>query len=55
MTEPVGLSQPTVSHHMKLLVQVGLAARQKRGQWAYFRMVPAVLSSCAIALEPVTP
>jgi len=52
MTDPVGLSQPTVSHHMKLLVEAGLATREQRGKWAYYRVVPAVLSSLAVALEP---
>lgn len=52
MTAPVGLSQPTVSHHMKLLVEAGLATREQRGKWAYYRVVPAVLSSLATALEP---
>lgn len=52
MTEPVGLSQPTVSHHMKLLVEAGLATREKRGKWAYYRVVPAVLSSLSLALTP---
>lgn len=52
MTDPVGLSQPTVSHHMKLLVDAGLATREQRGKWAYYRVVPAVLSSLATALEP---
>ena len=36
---PVGLSQPTVSHHMKLLVDTGLVAREKRGRWAFYRLV----------------
>lgn len=50
MTEPVGLSQPTVSHHMKLLVEAGLATREQRGRWAYYRVVPQVLQSLAGAL-----
>lgn len=52
MTDPVGLSQPTVSHHMKVLVEAGLATREQRGRWAYYRVVPAVLRSLAAALEP---
>ncbi|MCU0277976.1 MAG: metalloregulator ArsR/SmtB family transcription factor [Candidatus Nanopelagicales bacterium] len=36
LTEPVGLSQPTVSHHMKLLVDAGLLHREKRGKWVHF-------------------
>ena len=36
LTEPVGLSQPTVSHHLKVLQQAGLIHREQRGQWAWF-------------------
>ncbi|HEX6886637.1 MAG TPA: metalloregulator ArsR/SmtB family transcription factor [Candidatus Nanopelagicales bacterium] len=36
LTEPVGLSQPTVSHHMKVLVDAGLLHREKRGKWVHF-------------------
>ncbi|KRB80576.1 ArsR family transcriptional regulator [Nocardioides sp. Root190] len=52
MTEPVGLSQPTVSHHMKLLVDAGLATREQRGKWAYYRVAPDALGSLAGALAP---
>lgn len=37
LNEPVGLSQPTVSHHLKVLVDAGLITREQRGQWAWFR------------------
>jgi ArsR family transcriptional regulator len=37
LTEPVGLSQPTVSHHLKVLTEAGLITREQRGQWAWFR------------------
>jgi ArsR family transcriptional regulator len=40
LTEPLGLSQPTVSHHLKVLVDAGLLTRDKRGVWAYFTLVP---------------
>jgi ArsR family transcriptional regulator len=36
LTDPVGLSQPTVSHHMKVLVDAGLLHREKRGKWVHF-------------------
>ena len=52
LTEPVGLSQPTVSHHMKLLVDAGLATREQRGRWAYFRVVTDALDIAAQALRP---
>jgi ArsR family transcriptional regulator, arsenate/arsenite/antimonite-responsive transcriptional repressor len=38
LIEPLGLSQPTVSHHMKKLLDVGLVEREQRGRWAYFTL-----------------
>jgi ArsR family transcriptional regulator len=52
MTAPVGLTQPTVSHHMKVLVEAGLATREQRGKWAYYRVAPDVLRSLSAALQP---
>ncbi|WP_120494383.1 ArsR/SmtB family transcription factor [Microbacterium phyllosphaerae] len=52
LTEPVGLSQPTVSHHMRQLVEAGLAMREQRGRWAYFRVVPDALEDAARAIQP---
>jgi ArsR family transcriptional regulator, arsenate/arsenite/antimonite-responsive transcriptional repressor len=40
LTEPLGLSQPTVSHHLKILVEAGMLVRDRRGTWAYYRLVP---------------
>jgi ArsR family transcriptional regulator, arsenate/arsenite/antimonite-responsive transcriptional repressor len=45
LQEPLGLSQPTVSHHLKVLVDAGLLEREQRGRWAYFRVVPDQLRS----------
>ena len=50
LIEPLGLSQPTVSHHLKVLVDAGLLAREKRGVWAYFTLVPGALDSLAAVL-----
>ena len=50
LTAPVGLSQPTVSHHLKVLHDAGLVTREKRGPWAYYRAVPARLAAVAGAL-----
>src|SRR3954454_13994691 len=50
LIEPVGLSQPTVSHHLKVLVDAGLLEREKRGVWAYYRLVPGRLDEIASAL-----
>ena len=36
--EPLGLSQPTVSHHLKKLTDAGLLEREQRGKWAYFSL-----------------
>jgi ArsR family transcriptional regulator len=47
LTAPVGLTQPTVSHHLKTLVDAGLLERSQRGKWAYFRIVPAALDALA--------
>ncbi|MDD4868638.1 MAG: metalloregulator ArsR/SmtB family transcription factor [Mycobacterium sp.] len=47
LTAPVGLSQPTVSHHLKTLVEAGLLERSQRGKWAYYRLVPAALDALA--------
>lgn len=43
LTEPVGLSQPTVSHHLKVLTEAGFVTREKRGVWAYFTIVPGAV------------
>jgi ArsR family transcriptional regulator len=40
LTEPLGLSQPTVSHHLKVLTDAGFVTREKRGVWAYYTVVP---------------
>ena len=51
LTEPLGLSQPTVSHHLKTLVDAGLLARDKRGVWAYYSLVPGALDDVARVLS----
>ena len=51
LTEPLGLTQPTVSHHLKVLVDAGLLTRDKRGVWAYFTLVPGALDSLADVLS----
>lgn len=50
LTEPLGLSQGTVSHHLKVLVDAGIFTRDKRGTWAYYRLVPGALDSIASVL-----
>jgi ArsR family transcriptional regulator len=43
LTEPLGLTQPTVSHHLKVLHDAGLVERERRGSWVYYRVVPETL------------
>jgi len=51
---PLGLTQPTVSHHLKVLTDAGFLAREKRGTWAWFRLVPGALDAVTRPLaEPV--
>lgn len=44
LTAPVGLSQPTISHHMKVLAGAGLVTREQRGKWAFYRIAPDELA-----------
>jgi len=50
LVEPSGRSQPTVSHHMKILVDAGLVQREKRGLWVWYRVVPARLDALRAVL-----
>lgn len=52
LTEPVALSQPTVSHHLKILVEAGILTREQRGKWAYYRLVPDTLADLARLITP---
>lgn len=52
LIDPVGLSQPTVSHHMKQLVDAGLVTREQRGRWAFYRVVAGSLEAISDALRP---
>ncbi|MGW0505063.1 ArsR/SmtB family transcription factor, partial [Micromonospora sp. NPDC003241] len=45
LTEPLGLSQPTVSHHLRILTEAGLLERDKRGVWAFYRLVPSAIAA----------
>jgi ArsR family transcriptional regulator, arsenate/arsenite/antimonite-responsive transcriptional repressor len=45
LIEPLGLSQGTVSHHLKALLGAGLVTREQRGSWAYYRVAPEALGS----------
>jgi ArsR family transcriptional regulator, arsenate/arsenite/antimonite-responsive transcriptional repressor len=50
LQEPSGRSQPTVSHHMKILVDAGLVEREKRGLWVWYRLIPARLDALRAVL-----
>ncbi len=52
LIEPLGLSQPTVSHHLKVLTDAGLLTREQRGKWAYYSLVPGALAAVAAAITP---
>ena len=51
LIEPVGLSQPTVSHHMKKLVEAGLVEREQRGKWAYFSLKRDAVEKLAVVAD----
>jgi ArsR family transcriptional regulator len=51
LTEPLGLTQPTISHHLKILVDAGVFTRDKRGVWAYYALVPATLDALSAVLS----
>jgi ArsR family transcriptional regulator, arsenate/arsenite/antimonite-responsive transcriptional repressor len=46
----LGLSQPTVSHHLKILYESGLVIKERRGTWIYYRVVPAGLATLKAVL-----
>jgi ArsR family transcriptional regulator, arsenate/arsenite/antimonite-responsive transcriptional repressor len=51
LTHPLGLTQPTISHHLKILMDAGIFTRQKRGKWAYYALVPAALEALSAVLS----
>lgn len=50
LVEPIGRSQPTVSHHLSVLADAGLVRREKRGKWAWYAAVPERLAVLRDAL-----
>lgn len=52
---PVGLSQGTVSHHLKVLVDAGVLTREQRGRWAYYALVPQALDAIAATMANPSP
>ena len=51
LTEPLGLTQPTISHHLKILVDAGIFTRDKRGVWAYYALVPSAMDALSAVLS----
>ena len=51
LEEPLGLSQPTVSHHLKKLTEAGLLEREQRGKWAYFTLQPDAVETLAAVAD----
>ncbi|QNE73431.1 metalloregulator ArsR/SmtB family transcription factor [Streptomyces finlayi] len=47
----VGVSQPTVSHHLKKLREAGLLTSQRRGTWVYYRVEPSVVAAMSALLD----
>jgi ArsR family transcriptional regulator len=54
LTEPLGLTQPTISHHLKILVEAGIFTRDKRGVWAYYALAADPASSTGQILNQTT-
>jgi len=52
LTEPLGLTQPTVTHHLKRLLAAGLVTSERRGVWTYYRAAPQSLYGLAAVLTP---
>ena len=52
LMEPLGLRQPTVSHHLRVLHEAGLLDREQRGRWVYYRLRPEPLEAVRTALAP---
>lgn len=50
LTDPLGLTQPTISHHLKILVGARIFTRDKRGKWAYYALVPGALDAVSAML-----
>jgi len=51
LVEPIGKSQPTVSHHLKVLGDAGLVTNERRGRWAWYRAVPDELERLRAVLQ----
>ncbi|GAC1529544.1 MAG: metalloregulator ArsR/SmtB family transcription factor [Acidimicrobiales bacterium] len=50
--EPLGKTQPTVSHHLRILSEAGLVRGDRRGKWVWYSLVPERLAALRSALDP---
>ena len=57
LTKPLGIGQPTVSHHLKVLYDAGVLDRERRATWVYYRIIPETLAALreALAVAPDDP
>ena len=55
LNDAFDLSQPTISHHLKVLHEAGLVDRSKRGVWVYYRAKPDALTDLAVLIGGVAP
>lgn len=55
LEEPLGLAQPTVSHHLRVLREAGLVVGERRGKWVHYRLVPERMAEIRDALTPGLP
>ena len=54
LTDAFALSQPTVSHHLRILREAGLVEAERRGTWAYYRLVPEAIERLHEVFEPTS-
>lgn len=52
LTDPLGVSQPTVSHHLRILLEAGLVTREQRGKWVYYSVRKDTLDDLSEFLDP---
>lgn len=50
LTEPLALSQPTISHHLKVLREAGLVTSERRGTWVHYKLIPDALRRASASL-----
>ncbi|WP_440106750.1 ArsR/SmtB family transcription factor [Streptosporangium sp. H16] len=55
ITDAFNVSQPTISHHLKVLKEVGLLASERRGSWVYYRLVPETLAELSVLITVPVP